>query len=157
MVKSCWEGAGMNVTTKRRYISTRDYVYQTLRNDIINLTFEPGKSISEKEVANKLDVSRTPVREAFLQLSQEELLDIYPQKGTFVSLINMRHVEEGRFMREHLEKGIVALACDMLTEEDYEHLQSNLKMQEFSAQQQNYSKLFELDEEFHGAIFPGMS
>lgn len=145
----------MNPTANRKYISTRDYVYQTLRNDIISLALEPGKNVSEKEVAKKLDVSRTPVREAFLQLSQEELLDIYPQKGTFVSLIHLEHVEEGRFMREHLEKGVVALACDRLEKDDLDELQRILKMQELSASQQNHAALFELDEAFHAAIFKG--
>ncbi len=60
-------------------------VYAVLRKNIINLTLAPGTLISETDVAERLSVSRTPVREAFIRLSHEALVSIFPQKGTFVS------------------------------------------------------------------------
>lgn len=116
---------------------------------------KPGDSLSENEISLKLKVSRTPVREAFLRLSQEGLLEIYPQKGTFVTLIDLDLVEEARFMREHLERAVVSLACERFSKEHSFDLDANLRMQELCMQEQNYSKFFELDEQFHQTIFIG--
>lgn len=146
----------MNIPFKKMNKYTiRDHVYQTLRENIINLNLEPGLSISEKEISEKLQVSRTPVREAFVKLSQEELLEVYPQKGTFVSLIDLDHVEEARFIREHLEKATVRLACERFSSDHLLQLESNLAMQQLCVKEQNYTKLFEMDEQFHSTIAEG--
>ncbi|MFB5662372.1 GntR family transcriptional regulator [Alteribacillus sp. HJP-4] len=133
--------------------STRDYTYKTLKNKILNLELGPATKISEKDISEQLKVSRTPVREAFLKLSQEELLEIYPQSGTFVSKISLSQVEEARFVRENLEKAVVREACDVLTEEGLFQLETNLKMQEMCAEKNNVSQLFELDEQFHQVLY----
>lgn len=133
--------------------STRTYSYNLLKDRILHLELEPGTKISEKEIADELKVSRTPVREAFMKLAEEELLDIIPQSGTVVSRINMRHVEEGRFIREKIEKEIVALACEQFAEDARFRLEANIVMQDVCASQNNFYKLFELDEEFHQILF----
>ncbi|MDQ0229355.1 GntR family transcriptional regulator [Metabacillus malikii] len=135
--------------------STKQFIYQTLREKIFKLELEPGVKMSEKEIAEQLKVSRTPVRESFLQLSQEGLLEIYPQKGTVVSRIDLAHVEESRFVRENIEKAIVRLACELLSEEDIFQLETNLVLQEKLVERGNYLKQFELDDEFHRIIFFG--
>ncbi|MEK3782143.1 GntR family transcriptional regulator [Paenibacillus sp. FSL R5-0810] len=135
--------------------STRDYSYHLLKDRIMRLDLEPGTKISEKEIAEELQVSRTPVREAFMKLAEEELLDIIPQSGTLVSRINLSHVEEGRFIREKIEKEIVALACERFPEEHRFRLETNLALQDVSADNRNRYKLFELDEEFHQILFAG--
>jgi len=135
--------------------STREYSYQILKNRIFRLELEPGTKISEKEIADELNVSRTPVREAFMKLAEEELLDIIPQSGTIVSRINLKHVEEGRFIRERIEKDIVALACASFPEEFRFRMETNIALQDICAGNQNYYKLFELDEEFHQILFEG--
>jgi DNA-binding GntR family transcriptional regulator len=117
------------------------------------LELEPGTKISEKEIADELNVSRTPVREAFMKLAEEELLDIIPQSGTIVSRINLKHVEEGRFIREKLEKEIVALACDQLDKDARFKIEANIAMQDVCAGQNNFYRLFELDEEYHQILF----
>ncbi len=141
--------------SKRVNYSTRDRVYEVLRENIISLQLEPGRSISEKEISEMLKVSRTPVREAFVKLTQEKLLEIYPQKGTFVSLIDLHHVEEARFIREHLERAAVRVACETFSKEYIIQLESNLHMQKISVEEKNYAKLFELDENFHHTIAIG--
>lgn len=147
----------MNMKIERRNVngSIRDSVYQTLRAHILNLSLEPGRSISESEISEMLEVSRTPVREAFLRLTQEELLEVYPQRGTFVSLIDLDLVEEGRFMREHMERAVIKQASKRFPMEALLKLESNLKMQELSMESKDYTRLFELDEEFHRTIFQG--
>lgn len=138
---------GKNLTGKK--------LYQILKEDIIQLHLKPGLSISEKGISEKFNISRTPVREAFLLLSQEGLLDIYPQKGTFVSLIDLGEVEEARFLREHIERAVVRLACKQFPEEKFIALEMNLKMQKISIEKSDYTKAFKLDEQFHKTIFEG--
>ncbi|WP_145047221.1 GntR family transcriptional regulator [Paenibacillus xylanexedens] len=133
--------------------STRAYSYNLIKERIFHLELEPGTKISEKEIADELQVSRTPVREAFMKLAEEELLDIIPQSGTIVSKINLEHVEEGRFMREKIEKEIVTLACSSFDDEYKFKMETNIAMQKVSADKNNFYRLFELDEEFHQILF----
>lgn len=135
--------------------SIRDHVYEVLRESLISLKLEPGRSISEKEISELLQVSRTPVREAFVKLSQEELLEVYPQRGTFVSLIDLNHVEEARFIREHLERATVRVASETFSKDNVFKLEENIAMQKLSVQEKNFARLFELDEKFHYTIAHG--
>jgi len=137
--------------------STSKTIYYKLREEIINLQLVPGVNISEKELSEKYNVSRTPVREAFVRLSQEGLLSIYPQKGTVVSLIDLSAVEEGRFLREHLERAVIKQACEEFPQEKIYALEMNLKFQKMYMHDHDYKKLFEADQEFHGIIFDGCS
>ncbi|WP_449540417.1 GntR family transcriptional regulator [Ferdinandcohnia sp. Marseille-Q9671] len=135
--------------------STRDYVYEVLKENIISLKLEPGRSISEKEISEMINVSRTPVREAFVKLAQEDLLEVYPQRGTYISLIDLNHVEEARFIREHLERAAVREACTNFSSESLLKLKHNLSMQTLCVEEKNYTRLYELDEEFHYTIASG--
>ncbi|MBP1989133.1 GntR family transcriptional regulator [Paenibacillus eucommiae] len=131
----------------------RDYVYDIVKQNILTLKFEPGIMISEKDIAEKLEVSRTPTREAFIKLAEEGLIVIYPQKGSFVSLIDMDQVEEARFVRETMEVAILKIACDIFTENDLIDLEVLISQQKIYSEHKNYEKLHELDEEFHRTIF----
>jgi len=135
--------------------SIREFVYAVIKNQVLKLELKPGTKISEKEIADTLQVSRTPVREAFLKLAQEELLEIFPQRGTFVSKISLEQVEEARFVRENIEKGIVRLACEHLSEDYLVQLETNITMQKLFDQKKNYARLFELDDQFHQILFMG--
>ncbi|TVX95347.1 GntR family transcriptional regulator [Cohnella terricola] len=135
--------------------SARDVVYQTLKDKIIGIELPPGTSISENEISLQFNTSRTPVRESFVRLSQEGLLDIYPQRGTVVSLIDLELVEEARFIREQLECAIIRLACDSFPPEQLKALRRNLLLQQACIEDQDYKKMFELDENFHLLIFEG--
>lgn len=140
---------------KAQSISTRDAIYFALRDQIVLLELPPGTSISEKEISIKFNVSRTPVRESFVRLSQEGLLEIYPQRGTVISLIDLELVEEARFMREQLEKAIIRLACGHFPDNQLMQLKSNLDQQQLCIEEQNHVRMFELDEAFHRTLFEG--
>ncbi|MBB6731936.1 GntR family transcriptional regulator [Cohnella zeiphila] len=133
----------------------RDYVYDTLKREIMELKLEPGRFISEKDVIEMLQVSRTPIRESLVKLSQEELIETIPQKGSFISLIDLELVEESRFVRENLEKAIVRQACQLLSSEQVLQLQNLISLQELCVEEKNFERLFELDEEFHKTIVVG--
>jgi GntR family transcriptional regulator, rspAB operon transcriptional repressor len=147
----------MNVDLKKKInnYSTREHVYGVLKEDIISLKLEPGRNISEKEISEMLQVSRTPIREAFVKLAQEGLLEVYPQRGTFISLIDLHHVEEARFIREHLERAAVRVACQTFPKEYLLKLEANLAMQKLYVEEKDYTRFFELDEEFHYTIAMG--
>jgi DNA-binding GntR family transcriptional regulator len=81
-----------------------DGVYFTLRKNIVNLNLKPGEPLNVKSISEKLGVSRTPVRDAFIKLEKEGLVDVFPQKGTSVSRIDLRRVDEEKFIRESLEE-----------------------------------------------------
>lgn len=135
--------------------SIREYVYRILRFNIIHLNLTPGQGISEQEIAATIHVSRTPVREAFIKLAQDNLLDIIPQKGTYVSLIDINQVEESKFVRDTLEREVIAMACQSFPAEELFHLQSHLAFQELCIKEKDYQKFFDSDENMHGTIFTG--
>jgi DNA-binding GntR family transcriptional regulator len=137
--------------------SAKAFAYNQIKEEILKLKLIPETKISEKSMSDLLQVSRTPIREAFLKLAQEELLTIIPQSGTFVSLINLDLAEEARFVREIIETKIVGLCCEKPTKEFIFHLEVNLKMQEMLAGnevgKQEKEKFMDLDEDFHKQLF----
>ena len=138
---------------KQKQGSNRDYVYDTVKKNIISLKLEPGTLISEKEIADQLQVSRTPTREAFIKLAEEGLIMIYPQKGSYVSLIDIDQVEEARFVRITLEIAVLKIACETFTDQDIAELEVLLAEQKIYSDRNNYEKMHELDEKFHETIF----
>ncbi|MGN7457121.1 GntR family transcriptional regulator [Paenibacillus pasadenensis] len=135
--------------------SAREAAYRRLRAEILSLELPPGTAISEKDVSLRFGVSRTPVRECFVRLAQEGLLDIYPQRGTYVSRIDAHLVEEARFLREQLEAAVVRLAAaDGLDPVSLAELEANLLLQQSCLDDgQDGSRMFRLDEEFHARLF----
>jgi DNA-binding GntR family transcriptional regulator len=135
--------------------SVRDFVYRFLKQNIISTRLQPGVMICEKEITDLLEVSRTPLREACMKLAAEDLIDIVPQKGTYVSFIDPGLIDECMFMRESLEVAAARLACTCLTGESLLKLKTNLQMQAFYIAEGDEDKWFELDREMHRLIFVG--
>ncbi len=84
-------------------LSVRDQTLETLRRRIISLQLPPGEPLSENELAQELGVSRTPVRESLILLREEGLVQVFPQIGSFVSLVDLGRVAEAQFVREAIE------------------------------------------------------
>lgn len=145
----------MAVTNQRSRGSSRDYVYHTIKSQIMNGEIAPGTKLSEQEISKQLEVSRTPVREAFLKLNEEELLGVFPQVGTIVTKIDLKLVEEGRFVRENIEKAIVREAAETIDQDALLQVESNLTQQEFLLGKGSFQRLFELDDEFHQLLYKG--
>lgn len=133
--------------------SGRDYALRIIKENIIRLELEPGSSISDREIAARLSLSRTPVREALLELAKSKVVDIYPQKGSVVSLIDYELVEEAYFVRNVLECAVVELACEKAGDMALEELESNMRLQRFYLQERATDKMLELDDEFHRLLF----
>ncbi|MBP0981080.1 MAG: GntR family transcriptional regulator [Oscillospiraceae bacterium] len=130
----------------------RDYALRVLKENIINLELAPGSLVSENELSAMLGLSRTPVREALIELSKVKIVDIYPQKGSAVALIDYDLIEEARFMRNLLECAVVELVCEMATPQDIVMLKSNLEMQSFYIDS-SFGDMMELDNQFHKMLF----
>ncbi|WP_274652978.1 GntR family transcriptional regulator [Paenibacillus humicola] len=145
----------MDFTLRPQQPSARDAVYYKLREQILSLELPPGTPLSEKESSLAFQVSRTPVRESFMRLAQEGLVQVLPQRGTYVSLIDTELVEEARFMREQLEKSVIRLACEHFPDASLAELEANLREQRECVLNQDDKRMFELDEAFHRTIFDG--
>src|SRR4051794_5238427 len=102
----------------RTLTRARDQVYVHLRASIVTAELEPGRQLSENELAGRLGVSRTPIREALVRLRDDRLVEIVPQLGTFVAPISDRGLSDAQFVREALECAAVRLAAQKQTPAD---------------------------------------
>ena len=127
-------------------------VYDTVRRAIVQLQLEPGNPLSEADIARQLGVSRQPVREAFIKLSEAGLVEIRPQRGTFVRLISLREVENARFIREAIEVAIARKAAAEATGPDVDALAALVERQRGVAGVADNAAFLHLDEQFHQQI-----
>jgi len=95
------------MTIRIRENTNKQRVFDEIMNKIQYLELKPGEIINEKQLADELGVSRTPIREALILLARENLISIYPQKGTYVSKIDLRRVSEMLYMRTIIEEDIL--------------------------------------------------
>ena len=143
----------MVLAERHPHESGRDYAKRVIRDNIISLELKPGTPISDRELAAWMNLSRTPVREALLELEKVKIVEIYPQRGSAVSLIDYNLVEEAQFVRSVLEAAVVQLACEKASQEQLELLKENVALQEFYYQHGSSDRLLEMDDEFHRMLF----
>lgn len=130
----------------------RDQVYLALREAIVSAELEPGRRLSENELAELLGVSRTPVREALARLRDERLVAIVPQLGTYVTLISHQGVADAAFIRESLECSAVRLATERASDAALADLQANLAAQERASGDGDAEAFDRLDDALHRSI-----
>ena len=106
--------------------SARETAYQTIRNRIITMELKPGDPLNDRELAEELGISRTPMREALLMLSLARMVDIKPQSGTHVAPINLKLMEMEQFSRYTLEKEILNRLRGGLTETQIADYRKNI-------------------------------
>jgi DNA-binding GntR family transcriptional regulator len=143
----------MHITARLPKETAREYSLRVLKENIISLALEPGSMVSENEMAAKLGISRTPVREALIELSRVGIVEILPQKGSRIMLIDYALVEESRFLRLVLEREVVRHLSQMEPAPDLSYLEENLRLQAFYVEHPNPEKLLELDNLFHALLF----
>lgn len=132
-----------------------DEIYQALKKDIVNLKLLPGQMISENEISKKYMVSRTPVKSAFLRLMSEKFIEIIPQRGSYVTLLDMEYIKETIYMRMILETTVLLSVTNRLSGEDIAKLQDNLSFQEelVRSPQVEPKEFYETDGQFHCLLF----
>lgn len=127
-------------------------VYDVIRKAIVTLALPPGSVLNEKAICEQLGISRTPLREALLQLSAESLVSVVPHMGTYVTRIDLQTVFDGQLVRDALEIKVVRLAAVKMTLQFARKLDFNLQQQTRLAKETEYDEFYELDEEFHSMI-----
>lgn len=137
---------------ERRDQSVREHTYRQLRRAAVQCTIPPGAALSEKDLAEQLGVSRTPVREALLRLSEEGLVAIAPQRGTTVTKIRVRQVREAQLVREVLERSLLALASRWPQRAASPMLDAIVVEQWRAAAADDYPGFLDADQSFHAAL-----
>jgi len=138
--------------TDARRLTTAEEIFRQLKSDIISMRLQPGAKISEVEVAKARNVSRQPVREAFMRLGELDLLEIRPQRATRVKKISQQKLRDTRFIRAAVEVEVVRDACKMASPESLDALVANLELQRAAVADGDAIKLKAIDYEFHRLI-----
>lgn len=143
----------MKLTERFPKESSKDFALRMIRDNIMNIELEPGSLISENELSQELNVSRTPIREALIELSKVKIVEILPQRGSRIALIDYNLVEESRMLRMTVESAIIEKLCTSATKFDFEPIEENLTLQEFYYKMGNYDRQLCLDNEFHHLLY----
>ncbi len=138
--------------TGRRMLVSEN-VYQELKRRIMSLELAPGTVMSTKEMAERLEVSRTPVREAFIRLGEEHLVDIVPQKETAVSRIEVSRVKQERFIRQSLELPVLMICRERMTAADLGPLHQLIEQQRLCRSQGRSADFVQNDNLLHRQFF----
>lgn len=133
--------------------SSGEYALRIIKENIVSLELAPGSQISENELAAEMGLSRTPVREALIELSKVKIVDVQPQKKSTIPLIDYDMVEESRFVRSLLECAVAELDCEMASAADLERLNENIRLQNLYLDDFYSGQLMDLDNQFHGMLF----
>lgn len=133
--------------------SLTQQVYSLLSDLIIKLQLVPNRPLSEKEVGECLALSKTPVREAFINLAENGLVEVIPKSGTYVSPISLNRAYEGYFIRHALECECVQRVANVRSYEELCRLKTNLAQQESALREQRYEDFYRCDDEFHALLF----
>jgi DNA-binding GntR family transcriptional regulator len=153
--------AGRRRSGRPRTATAASKIYSDLRTELVSLQRRPGEVISEAEIAISYGVSRTPVREAILKLSDEGLLEIFPQSGIFVSRIPVGALPEAIIVRKALEATTAELAAERATSSQILALHSILERQREANAAKDRETFHRTDETFHATIaavagYPGI-
>lgn len=135
------------------YLPLRDVVFNTLRQAILRGELKPGTRLMEIQLANKLGVSRTPIREAIRKLENEGLVHMTPRKGAEVAEITEKNMLDVLEVRKTLEELAIELACDRITEEQVEALHEAEEQFEQALETRDVTGIAEADVAFHDVIF----
>ncbi len=135
------------------YLPLRDVVFHTLREAILKGELKPGERLMELQLASKLGVSRTPIREAIPILELEGLAVTAPSKGAEVAKMTEKDMEDVLQIRKALDELAVGLACENMGEEELAKLSVALENFEESTRSGNVKRIAQADVEFHDAIY----
>ena len=137
------------------YLPLRDVVFNTLRQAILKGELEPGERLMEIQLAERLGVSRTPIREAIRKLELEGLVLMIPRKGAEVAKISARSLRDVLEVRRALEELAIELACQRMTEEDLGELQKAQDEFKKAIADGDAMRIAETDEHYHDVIYSG--
>lgn len=138
--------------TMNEYLPLRDVVFNTLRQAILRGELKPGERLMEIQLANKLGVSRTPIREAIRKLELEGLVLMIPRRGAEVAEITEKNLRDVLEVREALEVLSVQLACEHITQEQVKDMKAAASAFKSVLKSGDVTKIAEADVHFHDVI-----
>ena len=139
--------------TMNEYLPLRDVVFNTLRQAILKGELEPGERLMEIQLAERLGVSRTPIREAIRKLELEGLVLMIPRKGAEVANISETSLREVLEVRRSLEELAIELACQRITEEELRELELAENAFAEAIRKGDIMTIAESDERYHDVIY----
>ena len=139
--------------TMNEYLPLRDVVFNTLRQAILRGELKPGERLMEIQLANKLGVSRTPIREAIRKLELEGLVLMIPRKGAEVADITEKSLMDVLEVRRALEELSVQLTCDRITKEEINELGQAAEGFKNTLKSKDVTEIAEADVRFHDVIY----
>ena len=137
------------------YLPLRDVVFKTLRQAILKGELEPGERLMEIQLAERLGVSRTPIREAIRKLELEGLVLMIPRRGAEVAKISEKNLRDVLEVRRSLEELAIDLACQRIQEEELETLREAQKEFAAAVAAGDAMEIAQTDEKFHEIIYSG--
>lgn len=137
---------------RRERTTSAGSIYRDLQRQIVMMTLKPGTALGEQMLADRYGVSRTPVREAVIRLSEEGLVDVLPQQGTFVSRLDIALIPEAVVIRQALEGATAQQAARIATAADVNMLDDILAEQGLYRDRNQVDRFMGADEAFHEAI-----
>ena len=135
------------------YLPLRDVVFNTLRQAILKGELAPGERLMEIQLAEKLGVSRTPIREAIRKLELEGLVLMIPRKGAEVAKISEKSLRDVLEVRRSLEELAIELACQRMSEEDMDELERVQGNFRNAIAKGEAMTIAETDEQYHDVIY----
>ena len=130
-----------------------DNVYHYLRTCILELRVKPGQSININELSDYLKVSRSPIRDALVQLARDGLVTTTPQKGTTVSRIDIPRAKDERFMRACVEERVLEEFLECYSNEHINTLNNILERQKKTQKDKDIRNFIRADDDFHSVFF----
>lgn len=131
------------------FLTLKDHVYNYIAEQINSGNLVAGKKINENSISERLNISRTPVREALIQLASEGLLENVPRKGFIIKHLNVEEAKEIYLIIGILDGNAVALACPFLSEQSVRDMEFYIASMDLAIESENYSMYHKLQEEFH--------
>lgn len=135
------------------FLPLRDVVFNTLRQAILRGELQPGERLLEIHLADKLGVSRTPIREAIRKLELDGLVVMIPRKGAVVAEITEKSLRDVLEVRKALEELAVKLACKKIKDEEIDELKKATKEFEDALKDGDITVYAEADVKFHDIIY----
>ncbi|MCI8606248.1 MAG: GntR family transcriptional regulator [Hungatella sp.] len=148
------EGSMLKVNMNE-YLPLRDVVFNTLRQAILKGELGPGERLMEIQLAERLGVSRTPIREAIRKLELEGLVLMIPRKGAEVAKISEKSLRDVLELRRSLEELAIELACQRMTEEEIDELEDAQRAFRKAVDSKDVMLMAETDEKYHEIIYQG--
>lgn len=128
-------------------------LFSSLRKDILQGKLHQGEKLTEQQICDEYNVSRTPVREAFLQLELEGFIEIIPNRGAFVVGFSTQDIQDMYELRKSYEVLAVKWAIERINKDEFEKLEEAFEFMEFYTQKNDVEKMLNINMNFHELIY----